>query len=59
MAARLKELGIPHKVYNPDLFLSVPVKSSLKVNGRRISFDCPRAEEVGRATTAAMASATR
>src|SRR5689334_5490515 len=41
MVARLKELGIPHQVYNPDLFLSVPVKSSLKVNGKTIRAKSP------------------
>src|SRR5258707_12266153 len=41
MVARLKELGIPHQVYNPDLFLSVPAKSSLVVNGKTIRAKSP------------------
>jgi hypothetical protein len=38
---QLKALGIPHKVYEPDLFLSVPVKSSLMVNGQTIRAKSP------------------
>lgn len=37
----LKALGVPHEVYNPDLFLSVPVKSSLVVNGKTIRAKSP------------------
>jgi hypothetical protein len=41
IAARLKEFGVPHQVYEPDLFLSVPVKSSLVVNGKTIRAKSP------------------
>ncbi|MBZ0300103.1 MAG: M28 family peptidase [Anaerolineae bacterium] len=41
IAAQLEALGIPHKVYEPDLFLSVPVKSSLTVNGKVIRAKSP------------------
>src|SRR5262245_60804352 len=41
IADKLKELGIPHQVYNPDLFLSVPVKSSVLVNGKTIRAKSP------------------
>jgi N-acetylated-alpha-linked acidic dipeptidase len=34
IADRLKELGVSHKVYTPELFLSVPVKSSLEFGGK-------------------------
>jgi N-acetylated-alpha-linked acidic dipeptidase len=38
---QLKALGVPYKVYEPDLFLSVPVKSSLIVNGKAIRAKSP------------------
>jgi N-acetylated-alpha-linked acidic dipeptidase len=38
---QLKALGVPHEVYEPDLFLSVPVKSSLVVNGKTIRAKSP------------------
>lgn len=38
---QLKALGVAHKVYEPDLFLSVPVKSSLIVNGKAIRAKSP------------------
>lgn len=38
---QLQALGVPHKVYNPDLFLSVPVKSSLVINGKTIRAKSP------------------
>lgn len=38
---QLKALGVPHKVYEPDLFLSVPVKSRLVVNGKEIRAKSP------------------
>lgn len=41
IADRLNEFGVPHKVYEPDLFLSVPVKSSLVVNGKTIRAKSP------------------
>lgn len=41
IAARLKEFGVPHQVYEPDLFLSVPVKSSLLVDGKTIRAKSP------------------
>ena len=34
IASRLKEFGVSHKVYTPELFLSVPVKSSLEFGGK-------------------------
>lgn len=34
IADRLSELGVSHKVYTPELFLSVPVKSSLEFGGK-------------------------
>lgn len=34
IADRLTELGVSHKVYTPELFLSVPVKSSLEFGGK-------------------------
>jgi hypothetical protein len=41
ITAQLKALGVPHEVYEPDLFLSVPVKSSLVVNGKTIRAKSP------------------
>ncbi len=41
MAARLKEFGVPHKVHNPELFLSVPVSSSLEIAGKAIRAKSP------------------
>lgn len=41
IADRLTEFGIPHKVYEPELFLSVPVKSSLKVGDKTIRAKSP------------------
>lgn len=38
---QLKALGVAHNVYEPDLFLSVPVKSSLIVNGKAIRAKSP------------------
>ncbi len=38
---RLKALGVKHTVYEPELFLSVPVKSSLKVGDRDIRAKSP------------------
>jgi hypothetical protein len=35
IAGRLRELGVPHQVYEPELFLSVPVSASLEVDGQR------------------------
>ncbi len=32
---RLQEFGVPHQVYEPELFLSVPVSASLEVEGQR------------------------
>lgn len=34
IADRLSELGVSHKVYTPELFLSVPIKSSLEFGGK-------------------------
>ncbi len=41
IASRLEALGVPHTVYEPELFLSVPVKSSLVVNGETIRAKSP------------------
>lgn len=38
---QLKKYGVPHEVYEPDLFLSVPVKSRLVVNGQEIRAKSP------------------
>lgn len=38
---RLEEFGIPHQVHYPELFLSVPVDSSLEVDGERIRAKSP------------------
>ena len=34
IADRLADLGVPHQVYTPELFLSVPVKASLMAGGK-------------------------
>jgi hypothetical protein len=41
IADRLNELGVPHQVYEPELFLSVPVKSRLVVNGKEYRAKSP------------------
>lgn len=41
MVDQLKAFGVPHQVYEPELFLSVPVKSSLVVNGQTIRAKSP------------------
>ena len=41
IAERLEALGIPHKVYNPDLFLSVPVSASVTVGGESLRAKTP------------------
>lgn len=41
IAERLTGFGIPHQVYEPELFLSVPVKSLLKVGDRTIRAKSP------------------
>jgi len=38
---RLTEFGVPHHVYEPELFLSVPVKSSLMINGKEVRAKSP------------------
>ena len=38
---KLTELGVPHKVYEPELFLSVPVKSRLFVGDQEIRAKSP------------------
>ncbi len=38
---QLEQFGVPHEVYEPELFLSVPVKSRLVVNGRDIHAKSP------------------
>ncbi|MEM6283488.1 MAG: M28 family metallopeptidase [Chloroflexota bacterium] len=38
---RLEALGVPHEVYEPELFLSIPVKSSLVVGGDTIRAKSP------------------
>lgn len=41
IADQLKALGVPYKVYEPDLFLSIPVKSRLVVGVREIRAKSP------------------
>lgn len=41
IAEQLTKLGVSHKVYDPDLFLSVPVKSRMVINGREIRAKSP------------------
>jgi hypothetical protein len=41
IADRLNELGVPHTVYEPTLFLSVPVKSRLVVDGKEYRAKSP------------------
>lgn len=41
IADRLKEFGVPHRVYEPELFLSVPVSASLEVDGGRLRAKAP------------------
>ena len=41
IAGRLREFGVPHQVYEPELFLSVPVSASLEVEGQRIRAKTP------------------
>jgi len=41
VAARLGEFGVPHQVYEPELFLSVPVSASLEAGGRQIRAKAP------------------
>lgn len=36
IAGRLEEFGIPHTVYEPELFLSVPISASLEYDGRQV-----------------------
>ncbi len=38
---QLEKFGVPYRVYEPDLFLSVPVKSSLVINGKAIRAKSP------------------
>ncbi|MDQ4078127.1 MAG: M28 family peptidase [Chloroflexota bacterium] len=41
IAARLADLGAPHQVYEPELFLSVPISASLQVDGKPIRAKTP------------------
>lgn len=41
MAERLAALGVPHKVYNPTLFISVPVSASLRYDGKTVRAKTP------------------
>lgn len=41
VAAQLAEFGVPHQVYEPELFLSVPVSASLEAGGRQIRAKTP------------------
>lgn len=41
IAEQLQAFGVPHRVYEPELFLSVPVSASVEVNGRRIRAKTP------------------
>lgn len=41
ITARLEALGVPHTVYKPDLFLSVPISASVEVEGQRLRAKTP------------------
>lgn len=41
IADQLTAFGVPHQVYEPDLFLSVPVKSSLKIGNKEYRAKSP------------------
>lgn len=41
VTAQLAEFGVPHQVYEPELFLSVPVSASLEAGGRQIRAKTP------------------
>ena len=41
LASRLEALGVSHTLHTPELFLSVPVKSSLVVNGKTVRAKSP------------------
>lgn len=38
---QLSEFGVPHTVYTPELFLSVPISASVEVNGKRLRAKAP------------------
>ncbi len=38
---RLSEFGVPHQVYTPELFLSVPISASLEVGGQTLRAKAP------------------
>ena len=51
---QLKAFGVPHEVYTPDLFLSVPVKSRLVVGGKSYARKAPPSRPIpGRAASQA------
>jgi hypothetical protein len=41
ITSRLAEFGVPYKVYNPELFLSVPIEASLRIGNQTISAKTP------------------
>lgn len=41
IVSQLQEFGVPHTVYEPELFLSIPVSASLNVDGRSIRAKTP------------------
>ncbi|MFQ5857530.1 MAG: M28 family peptidase [Anaerolineae bacterium] len=41
ITGQLREFGVPHQVYEPELFLSVPASASLEVEGQRIRAKTP------------------
>ncbi len=41
ITARLEALGVPHTVYEPDLFLSVPISASVEVEDQRLRAKTP------------------
>lgn len=41
ISAQLTKFGVPHKVHTPELFLSVPISSSLEVNGETLRAKSP------------------
>jgi N-acetylated-alpha-linked acidic dipeptidase len=41
ISERLSDLGVPHQVHRPELFLSVPVSASLEVDGQPLRAKAP------------------
>ena len=41
ISERLSEFGVPHNVYTPELFLSVPISASVEINGKSLRAKAP------------------